>query len=397
MTSTTDFWHYVQSNNISWATRCRCSNTCPALQLAPPSSVLASRHERDHLKRVLRMAAQCMLNIVFVGEGCGAMAQSPEMADTLSALGASTRLQTVRFVAIDDTDQIAPLLRALERCPKLMWLTCPIEAYLAPAVRRLESGSASLRLVTVVVDDAAQFRHLRAAAAASVRNKKQRIELTFTNNCDDATALQLAAELTNLVALSQPNWTQILLANTAIKRSTYDQLKSICARSGNASSMLNKHTASSFSGNPHACMRGALRFDWVSDAVGIDPSHYKMMRFDFISPGDAATQNLITTIGIALAKGTAGTTTAAPAASSATPSSPSDGVERAAPHGEQNLTQIVPNNAFDEGNVAIAAPPDTVCATVDGDVANGAPGPQQHIAPDNAAANQDQNKSNVVV
>lgn len=284
---------YVRSNRISWVTPCGCNKQCKALQLAPPTSTMASPTEREHLATILRLAAQSLQAIVFVGEGCCAMAQSPTMRDALSHFNASSCLRAVRFVDIADIDQIAPLLRALERCPKLMWLTCPIEAYLAPAVQQLQTQSRSLSLVTVVVDNATQFRHLSAAAA--LRNK-QRIELHFSN-CDDTTAQQLVDEFAALFPPNQPRWTQIMLANASIERRTYDQLKSECARFGNDYSTLNSPVITN---NPHACMAGMSKtgsFDWVPHYDGIDLSQYKMLRFDNFSAGDAE-QNLRKTLSV---------------------------------------------------------------------------------------------------
>jgi hypothetical protein len=290
--NTSEFWHYVISNKLSWATRCQCSSsTCTTLQLAPPIAATSNSGERDQLCNVLRMAARCLLSIVFVGEGCCTMAQSPHMADALQSLGAAPHLRTVRFVDIPDFEQITPLLRALESSPVLMSMACPIEDYITPAVQRLLSRSQSLRNTTAVADDDTQFRHLRAAA--TIRNH-QNVEIHISK-CDDATAQRLVVELATLGATHQPHWKEIVLVGVFIERRTYALLARECARFGN--DVFNRALKPI---DRRACMAGMTGLSSIYDLVpdhggGIDLAQFNVIRFENHRGGDAE-QSLRNTI-----------------------------------------------------------------------------------------------------
>jgi hypothetical protein len=292
--NTSEFWHYVISNKLSWATRCQCSSsTCTTLQLAPPIAATSNSGERDQLCNVLRMAARCLLSIVFVGEGCCTMAQSPHMADALQSLGAAPHLRTVRFVDIPDFEQITPLLRALESSPVLMSMACPIEDYITPAVQRLLSRSQSLRNTTAVADDDTQFRHLHTAA--TFRNK-QNVEILISK-CDDATAQRLVVELATLSATHQPHWKEIVLVGASIERRTYAQLARECARFGNDSITFNRALKPI---DRRACMAGMTGLSSIYDLVpdhggGIDLAQFNVIRFENHHGGDAE-QSLRNTI-----------------------------------------------------------------------------------------------------
>jgi hypothetical protein len=229
MTSNTDeLWQYVDSNKISWATRCQCTQNCTALQLAPPP-VNDDAAASAQLRTILSMAAHCVQNIVFAGEGCCTMSKSHAMAEAIQALGASRHLQAVRFADIADIEQVAEIVRALERCTTLTTLVCPIEAMNAPVVQRLLERSSSLRNITSVVENSTQFCHLRTAAAPD-STKRENI-LTIVN-CNNATTLLLLAALGKLVPPHQLAWNQIRLLNVSLVADTYPRLKRETARLG---------------------------------------------------------------------------------------------------------------------------------------------------------------------
>lgn len=223
-----DLWVFVYLNSISWVKRCNISESC--VVLAPPRSVMSTIDERGQLLTILRMAAQCVSGIVFVGDGCSAMAQSPEMADALNELSAAARLEYVRFDDIADIEEVATILRALELCATLKGLACSIEAHNAPAMQRLLGRSASLAFVVVVVANSTQVVHLRTTASCT----HERRQILTILNADDETARLLT---TTLAAVTpQPQhifWHEIRLHNVAITKSTFEALKHECVRIGN--------------------------------------------------------------------------------------------------------------------------------------------------------------------
>jgi hypothetical protein len=223
-----DFWFFVYQNNISWVKRCNRSESC--VVLAPPRSVMSTIDERSQLLTILRMAAHCVSDIVFVGDGCSAMAQSPEMADALNELSAAAHLENVRFDDIADIEEVATILQALELCTTLKSLACSIEAHNAPAMQHLLGRSASLAFVVVVVANSTQFVHLRTTASCT----HERRQILTILNADDETARLLTTTLAEVAPEPQHIfWHEIRLHNVAVTKSTFEALKHECVRIGN--------------------------------------------------------------------------------------------------------------------------------------------------------------------
>jgi hypothetical protein len=222
-------WQYVQTNKL-WriATPCNCAGGRTALQLTLPA---AGTDLTTHVHAVLGYAARCIRSLALAGAGCNALAQSSDMADALQALGASDSLRAVRFEPSVDTDRLAPLLHSLENNKALESFACSIEAYVTPAIQRLVEARSAAD-ITVYVDDIAQLRFLRSAAAATATRA---IASLHVSACTDATALQLAAVLAAVPSL---RCREIRLLQCAISQRTLATLERQCIRLGNSCATL---------------------------------------------------------------------------------------------------------------------------------------------------------------
>jgi hypothetical protein len=274
MTTTVEqFEQDMKLRNIAWATACKCSNDCLTLQLSPPSSVLTDSVELEHMNEMLRWVADGVLSVVFAGDACAEMVQTPQLAGAVRQLAKAHRLQTVQFTDITDIGRMAPLMRMLQRCKTLMRLVCSIEAISHPATQRLLERSRSLHSVGIVVEGAASLRYLSSLAKA-VTNKHN-VFLTIPI-CDDATAEQLAAELAQLPLVE---WQSITLANATISSDTYALLKRECARLGNSLVVV---SVAPISLDRNECFTGATKYGYdgfVANDELVDVSKCNVISF----------------------------------------------------------------------------------------------------------------------
>jgi hypothetical protein len=226
------------------------------------------------MNEMLRWIAVGVPSVVFAGDACAEMVQSPQLAGAVRQLAKAHRLQTVQFTDIANIGRMALLLRMLERCEALTRLVCSIEIFNDPAIQRLLERSRSLTKVGIVAEGVASFRYLSSLANA-VTTAKHQVLVTIPN-CDDATAQQLAAEMAHLPPVE---WIDITLVNAEISSDTYVMLKQQCTRVGNS---LVAGTIAPISLDRNECFDAANHFGYGDSVISddaVDVSKYNVIRF----------------------------------------------------------------------------------------------------------------------
>lgn len=344
MTAINKLWNYIETNQLDWAMRCVHTNDCHVLALKPQLTT-----ERAHLRRVLRLAARSVSSIIFEGEEWIALAQSDDMNDALQQLGASRSLRCVEFVDVRDGEQLAPLLRALERCNDLTALAIPIEAYAAPAMQRLLTNQHhSLQFVAISVNRAEHIRHLRVAASTHYAT------VLFVRAGDDAVQQQLACELE---ALDQtPNWFEIHLHANKLEPATYEHLVSACSRSGH------NRVGLRFAEPCHGSLENINHDGYIlahENEIDLSKFNAVLFRNDHLA-NDVAAADEAKTVGKAVARTVRPATAAVKSVAAETPTTPKHRHVRGfvATHCQQRPGEVAAEFALGKPAVVVSPPPE---------------------------------------
>jgi hypothetical protein len=145
------FENNMKSRKIAWATGCKCNNDCLTLQLSPPSSVVSDSVELENMKEALRWIAVGVPSVVFAGDVCAEMVQSPQLAGAVRQLAKARRLKRYNSRTSPTSGEWHHCCACSSAAKRSRGWCARSKIINHPAIQRLLERSRSLTKVGIVV------------------------------------------------------------------------------------------------------------------------------------------------------------------------------------------------------------------------------------------------------